>query len=99
VILADTSTTFIITIPEVVIWRKAADLARTFQRTGEDIRELVFDDLAAQALVRDLRAQACELVLGNHEIAWEVPGISGDLEVHCSFEHERDAVAFRLAIT
>jgi hypothetical protein len=91
VILADASTTLIVTVPEIVLWRKAADLARMLKCAGEDIRELVFDDLAAQAL--------CELVLGNHEIAWEVHGISGDLEVHCSFEHERDAVAFRLAIT
>jgi hypothetical protein len=99
VILADTSSTFIITIPEIVIWRKAADLARMLKSAGEDVRELVFDDLAAQTLVRDLRARARELVLGDHEIGWLVHGISGDLEVHCSFEHERDAVAFRLAST
>ena len=98
-ILADTPVTFITTIPQNVIWRKAADLARMLKSAGEEVRELVLDDLAAQALVRDLRAKAAELVLGNHEITWLLHGITGDLEVHCSFEHELDAVAFRLALT
>ena len=56
--------TFVLVIPQTTIWRKAAELTSTLESAGQDMGELLLDDLAAQVLVRDLRARAAALVLG-----------------------------------